>query len=58
MEDIRKDLAVQRWVDRIGDLELDPYSASEQVVDLITKARERPKRAKRNMKKPIKHVAK
>jgi len=39
MEQLKTDPALQRWVEKIGDLELDPYSASEQVIDLIKSAR-------------------
>jgi LAO/AO transport system kinase len=40
MEVLKTDPALQRWVKKIGTLELDPYSASEQVIDLIKEARE------------------
>ncbi|MCP4626262.1 MAG: methylmalonyl Co-A mutase-associated GTPase MeaB, partial [bacterium] len=39
MAEIKTDPALQRWVKKIGDLELDPYSASEQVVGWMKKAR-------------------
>ena len=39
MAELDKDPALQRWVKKIGDLELDPYSASEQVVGWMKKAR-------------------
>jgi putative protein kinase ArgK-like GTPase of G3E family len=40
MEVLKADPALQRWVKKIATLELDPYSASEQVIDLIKEARE------------------
>ncbi|MCP4568597.1 MAG: methylmalonyl Co-A mutase-associated GTPase MeaB, partial [FCB group bacterium] len=32
MAEMKTDPALQRWVKKIGDLQLDPYSASEQVI--------------------------
>ncbi len=40
MEELETDPSLQKWVKKIGDLELDPYRASEQVVKMIRKARE------------------
>jgi len=39
MEVMKWDPALQRWVKRIGNLELDPYTASDQVIELIREAR-------------------
>ena len=41
MAELQSDPAVQEWVRRIGNLELDPYVASEQVIRMIKEARER-----------------
>lgn len=43
MSVLKADPSLQRWVDKIGRLELDPYSASEQVISLIKEAREQRK---------------
>ena len=40
MEELKTDPALQRWVEKIGNLELDPYSASEEVIDMIQEARD------------------
>jgi LAO/AO transport system kinase len=54
LEVMRKDLTLQGWVQKIGDLKLDPYSASEKVIGFIKEAREssvhkepKPKQCKR-----------
>jgi LAO/AO transport system kinase len=39
LESLKNDHSLQKWVKMIGDLELDPYTASEQVVDMIRKSR-------------------
>jgi len=39
MAELKTDPALQRWVEKIGNLELDPYSASEQVITWMKKAR-------------------
>lgn len=39
IETLKTDLALQKWIDKIENLDLDPYSASEQVIELIIKAR-------------------
>lgn len=41
MEQIEEDQRLRQWVQKIGDLELDPYSASEQVITMIREARQR-----------------
>ena len=40
LETMKRDPALQRWVARIANLELDPYSASEQVIKFIGEARQ------------------
>ncbi len=40
LAELSSDPVLQRWVEKIGALELDPYSASEQVIQLIKDARE------------------
>lgn len=40
LEELQTDQGLRRWVDKIGRLELDPYSASEQVIGLLRKARQ------------------
>lgn len=39
LESLETDLKMQKWINKIESLELDPYSASDQVIDLINKAR-------------------
>ncbi|MEW6442286.1 MAG: methylmalonyl Co-A mutase-associated GTPase MeaB [bacterium] len=41
MAELNADPALKQWVRRIGDLELDPYRASDQVIEMIKEARER-----------------
>jgi len=43
LEELETDKGLQRWIKKIGNLELDPYSASEQVINLIKEAREQKK---------------
>jgi LAO/AO transport system kinase len=43
MTKLETDLGLQRWVDSIANFDLDPYSASEQVIRMIRRARERVK---------------
>ena len=45
MELFEVDPALQRWVKRISEFEMDPYSASERVIDLIREATEQKRRA-------------
>lgn len=39
LESLKTDLALRNWINKIETLEIDPYSASEQVIELIDKAR-------------------
>ncbi|ABB32437.1 protein kinase, ArgK family, putative [Geobacter metallireducens GS-15] len=39
LETLKTDRDLQKWINKIENLKLDPYSASEQVVDLVEKAR-------------------
>lgn len=41
MDQMKEDQKLRHWVQKIGDLELDPYSASEQVISMIREARQR-----------------
>ena len=41
LAELEKDPDLQGWLDKIGELKLDPYSASDQVIRLIKRARER-----------------
>jgi LAO/AO transport system kinase len=41
MAELNADPALQEWVRRIGELDLDPYLASDQVIRMIREARER-----------------
>lgn len=41
LSEMKADVALQEWVRRMGDLELDPYRATEQVMKMIKEARER-----------------
>lgn len=41
MEVLKRDAGLQRWVEKIGALEFDPYSASDQVIHPIRKDRGR-----------------
>ncbi|MBW1796889.1 MAG: methylmalonyl Co-A mutase-associated GTPase MeaB [Deltaproteobacteria bacterium] len=50
MSGLKADPGIQKWVEKIGNLELDPYSASEQVIDLIKEAREQKKQKVRDGK--------
>lgn len=38
---LKTDPELQKWVEGIGNLSLDPYSASEQVIEMIKRARDR-----------------
>jgi LAO/AO transport system kinase len=40
LEELKTDPILQEWTKKIGDLELDPYSASEEVIEMIKEARE------------------
>jgi LAO/AO transport system kinase len=57
MEVMEKDQTLQHWVQKIGNLELDPYSASEQVITMIKEVRklkfERRMNAKLNKMKRV-----
>jgi len=44
MKELREDHALQRWVQKISTLELDPYTATDQVIALIKEAREQKRR--------------
>jgi len=48
---VKVDAGIQRWVDKIGDLELDPYSASEQVIELLRNAREQERDSRKRTRK-------
>jgi LAO/AO transport system kinase len=37
---LETDPGLKGWIEKIGNLELDPYTASEQVIDMIKEARE------------------
>ncbi|MFC1822912.1 methylmalonyl Co-A mutase-associated GTPase MeaB [Thermodesulfobacteriota bacterium] len=41
LEELKTDPILQEWTKKIGNLELDPYSASEEVIDMIKEAREK-----------------
>ncbi len=41
LAEMKADVALKEWVRRMGDLELDPYRATEQVMEMIKEARER-----------------
>jgi LAO/AO transport system kinase len=40
LEELKRDPALQGWIQKIGNQELDPYSASEEVINMIKEARE------------------
>lgn len=42
---LQNDSALQRWVKKIEELEIDPYQASSQIINFIIKAREEAKSA-------------
>jgi len=50
MKLVKTDAGIQRWFDKIGDLELDPYSASEQVIELLRKAREQERESRKKLR--------
>jgi len=39
IDEMEEDQRLRKWVQKIGDLELDPYTASEEVIALIREAR-------------------
>lgn len=43
LAELNKDPALQGWMDKIGNLDLDPYSASDKVISMIKRAREKEK---------------
>lgn len=43
MSELKSDPSLQKWVERIGNLELNPYMASDQVIQIIKDARLRDK---------------
>jgi LAO/AO transport system kinase len=47
LAELEADPALQEWVRRIGDLELDPYAAAGQVIGMIREARESRKKVRR-----------
>lgn len=48
LEEMETDPSLRRWTEKIGSLELDPYTASEQVIDMIRSARRRHIRERRS----------
>lgn len=51
LAETKKDAALQEWVRRIGDLELDPYRATDLVMEMVQEARER-RRSTRPAREP------
>lgn len=39
LEELKTDMELKAWTEKIGRLELDPYSACDQVMELVNKAR-------------------